>query len=151
MTVQHYNMWWFVVGFDSVHCLSLPEQLNNECLLINDDQNSGCQYSFNNTVGPVSCHVWKPPVHVHVTTSTAVGVAKHAVIANYLTVILRHCVRKDPNNQIRLRSPIYSPAMLIKWLRYQHESSSYPAWKEVLLFTSADQILTRYDDAWYRK
>ena len=40
----------------------------------------------------------------------------------YLTVILRHFVRRDPNNQIRLQSPIYSPAMLIKWLRYRHES-----------------------------
>ena len=92
--------------------------LNNECLLINDDQNSGCQYSFNNIalVLRFSCQVWPLLVHVHVTTSPVVGVAKHtsSQMESYLTVILRHCVRRDPNNQIRLLSPIYSPAMLIK-------------------------------------
>ena len=75
----------------------------------------------------------------------------HHKLEPYLAVIFRHCVRKDPKNQIRLRSPTYSPAMLIKWLRYRHESSSYPARKEVPLFTSADQILTRYGGARYRK
>ena len=39
------------------------------------------------------------------------------------------CHRKLEPYQIRLRSPIYSPAMLIKWLRYRHESSSHPARK----------------------
>ena len=53
----------------------------------------------------------------------------HRKLEPYLAVIFRHCVRRDPNNQIRLRSPIYSPAMLIKWLPYRHESSFYPARK----------------------
>ena len=75
----------------------------------------------------------------------------HRKVEPYLAVIFRHCVRKDPNNQIQLRSPIYCPAMLKKWLRYRHESSSYPARKEVPLFTSADQILMRYGGARYRK
>ena len=75
----------------------------------------------------------------------------HRKLEPYLAVIFRHCVRWDPNYQTRLRSPIHSPAMLIKWLRYRHESSSYPAQKEVPLFTSADQILTRYGGARYRK
>ena len=57
----------------------------------------------------------------------------HRKFEPYLTVIFRHCVRRDPNNKIRLRSPIYSPAMLIKCLRYRHESSSYHARKEVPL------------------
>ena len=45
--------------------------MNNECLLINGDQNSGCQHCG---VGPVSCHVWPLPIHMHVTTYPAVGV-----------------------------------------------------------------------------
>ena len=75
----------------------------------------------------------------------------HCKLEPYLAVILRHCIRRDSNNQIRLRSPMYRPAMLIKWLRYRHESSSYPARKEVHLFTSADQILICYGGARYRK
>ena len=54
--------------------------LNNECLLINYDQNSGCQYGFNNTALLVlrfNCQVWPFPVHVHVPALPAVGVAKH--------------------------------------------------------------------------
>ena len=138
-------------------CTTALVCMNNECLLINDDQNSGCQYSFNNTVGPVSCHVWSLPVHVHAAQHSQQSEWKntgcHRKLEPYLAVIFRHCVRRDPNNQIRLRSSIYmySPAMLIKWLRYRHESSSYPARKEVPLFTSADQILTRYGGARYRK
>ena len=75
----------------------------------------------------------------------------HRKLETYLAIIFRHCVKRYPNNQIRLRSLIYSPAMLIKSLRYRHESSSYPAQKEVPLFTSADQILTCYGGARYRK
>ena len=75
----------------------------------------------------------------------------HRKLVTYLAVIFCHCVKRYPNNQIRLRSPIYSPAMLIKSLRYRNESGSCPAWKEVPLFTSADQILTRYGGARYRK
>ena len=75
----------------------------------------------------------------------------HRKLEPYLAIIFRHCIRRDPNNQIRLWSPIYSSAMLIKWLQYWHESSSYPAQKEVPLFTSAHHILTRYSGAEYRK
>ena len=60
----------------------------------------------------------------------------HRKFEPYLIVIFRHCVRRDPNNKIQLRSPIYSPAMLIKCLRYRqhscHESSSYLARKKSL-------------------
>ena len=49
----------------------------------------------------------------------------HRKLETYLAVIFRHCVKRDPNNQIQLRSTIYSPAMLIKSLWYRHESSSY--------------------------
>ena len=66
----------------------------------------------------------------------------HRKLEPYLAVIFRHCAIRDPNNQIPLRSPIYSPAMLIKWLRYRHESSSYPARKEALCLHQS--IRTRY-------
>ena len=105
-------------------CTTASVCMNNKCLLINDDQNSGCQYSFNNTGGPVSCHVWSLPVHVHAAQHSQRSEWKntgcHRKLEPYLAVISRHCVRRDPNNQIRLWSPIYSPAMLIKWLRYRH-------------------------------
>ena len=88
-------------------CTTASVCMNNECLLINDDQNSGCQYSFNNTVGPVSCHVWSLPVHVHAAQHSQRSEWKntgcHRKLEPYLAVIFRHCVRRDPNNQIRLR------------------------------------------------
>ena len=114
-------------------CATASVGLNNEWLLTNDEENSRCQYGFNNidlvlrgrsascqvaAFGPCACH----------NIASGRSGKTQAVIANwepYLTVILRHCVRRDPNNQIRLRSPIYSSAMLIKLLRYRHESSSY--------------------------
>ena len=131
--------------------------LNNKCLLINDDQNSGCHYVFNNTVlvlrgwSAVKCGCFQCMCMSHSQRSYWQNTGCHRKLETYLTLISRHCVRRDPNNQIRLRSPIYSPVMLIKWLRYQHESASYPVWKEVPLFTSADQILTRYGVTWYKK
>ena len=42
----------------------------------------------------------------------------HCKLEPDLAVIFRNCVRRHPNNQIRLWSSIYSPAILIKWLRY---------------------------------
>ena len=120
-------------------CTTASVCLNNECLLINDDQNSGCQYGFNRCMSKYSQRSeWQ-------------NTDGHHKLEPYLTAIFCRCIRRDPNSQIRLRSPIYSHTMLIKWLRYRHESSSYPARKEVPLFTSADQILTCYSDARYRK
>ena len=139
-------------------CTTASVCLNNECLLINDDQNSGCQYCFNNTAlvlrsrSAVKCgRFWSTCMSQRSQRSEWQNTGCHRKLEPYLTVIFCHCVRRDHNNQIRLRSPIYSPALLIKWLRYRHESSSYPARKEVPLFTSADQILTRYGGARYRK
>ena len=128
--------------------------MNNECLLINDDQKSVCQYGFNNTVGrsAVMCGRFRSTcMSQHSQRSEWQNTGCHRKLETHLAVIFRHCVKRDPNNKIRLRSPIYSPAMLIKSLRYRHESSSDPARKEVPLFTSADRILTRYGGARYRK
>ena len=106
-------------------CTTASVCINNECLLINDDQNLGCQYSYNNTVGPVMCGCFRSTCIPQLSQrSEWKNTGCHRKLEPYLPVIFRHCVRRDPNNQIRLRSPIYSPAMLIKWLRYQHESSS---------------------------
>ena len=138
-------------------CTTASVCMNNECLLINDNQKSVCQYGFNNTVGPVSCHqvmygrFRSTCMSQHSQRSEWQNTGCHRKLETYLVVIFRHCVKRDPNNQIWLGSPIYSPAMLIKSLRYRHESSSYHARKEVPLFTSADQILTRYGGARYRK
>ena len=139
-------------------CTTASVCLNDECLLINDDQNSECQYDFNNTAlvlqgrSAVKCGRFRSTcMSQHSQRSEWQNTDCHRKLEPYLTVILRHCVRRDPNNKIRLRSLIYSPAMLIKWLQYRHESSCYPAQKEVPLFTSVDQILTRYGDARYRK
>ena len=133
-------------------CTTASVCMNNECLLINDDQ----------SVNTVSTTLWgRSAVMCGRFRSTCMSqhsqrlewqnTGCHRKLETYLAVIFRHCVKRDPNNQIRLRSPIYSPAMLIKSLRYRHESSSYPSRKEVSLFTSADQILTRYGGARYRK
>ena len=65
-------------------CTTASVCLNNEWLLINDDQNSGCQLirfqqHYSGLAGQVSCQVWPLPVHVHVTTWPAVGVTKHGL------------------------------------------------------------------------
>ena len=140
-----------LLDFTVYHCLSLHQQwmLVDKWL-----PKFGMSIQFQQHCGPVSCHVWL----LRSTCMPQLGQRSewkntgcHRKLEPCLAIIFRHCVRRDPNNQIRLRSPIYSPAMLIKWLRYRHESSSYPARKEVPLFTSADQILTRYGGARYRK
>ena len=137
-------------------CTTASVCMNNEYLLINYNQNSGCQYSFNNTVvwgrSAVMCGRFRSTcMPQHSQQSEQKNTGCYSKLEPCLAVIFRHCVRRDPNNQIRLRSPIYSPAMWIKWLRYRHESSSHPARKEAPLFTSGDQILTRYGDAGCRK
>ena len=93
--------------------------------------------------GQLSCVAASSPRACHNIASGQRGKtqAVHHKLESYLAVIFRHCVRRDPDNQIRLRSPTYSPAMLIKWLRYRHEFSSYPARKKVHLFTSAIRFL----------
>ena len=103
--------------------------LNDECLLINDDQNSGCQYDFNTALvlrgrSAVKCGRFQSTcMSQHSQWSEWQNTDCHRKLEPCLTVIFRHCVRRDPNNEIRHRSPIHSPAMLIKWLRYRHESS----------------------------
>ena len=137
-------------------CTTALVCLNDECLLINDDQNSGCQYDFNTALvlrgrSAVKCgRFWSTCIQ-HSQRSEWQNTDCHRKLEPYPTVIFRHCVRRDHNNKIWLRSLIHSPAMLIKWLRYRHESSSDPARKEVPLFTSVDQILRRYGGARYRK
>ena len=136
-------------------CTTALVCLNDECLLINVDQNIGCQYDSNScgagqlssvaASGPRACH------NIASRGSEWQNTDCHRKLEPYLTVIFRHYVRRDPNNKIRLRSPTHSPAMLIKWLQYRHESSPDPARKEVPLFTSVDQILTHYGGARYRK
>ena len=137
-------------------CTTASVCLNNECLLINDDQNSGCQYDFNNTAlvlrgrSAVKCGRFRSTcMSQHSQRSEWQNTGCHHKLEPYLTVIFSHYVRRDPDKSNT--ASIYSPTMLIKLLRYRHGSSSYPAWKEVPLFTSADQILTRYGVARYRK
>ena len=109
--------------------------LNDECLLINDDQNSGCQYDFNTALvlrgrSAVKCGRFRSTcMSQHSQRSEWQNTDCHRKLKPHLTVIFRHYVRRDPNNKIRHRSPIHSPAMLIKWLRYRHESSSGPCAK----------------------
>ena len=134
--------------------LTVYHCLNDECLLINDDQNSGCQYDFNIALvlRGRSAVKWgrfrSMCMSQHSQPSEWQNTDCHPKLEPYLTVIFRHCVRRYPNNKIRHRSPIHSPAMLIKWLRYRHESSSDPAQKKSLCL---HQILTPYGGARYRK
>ena len=136
------------------HCLNLPEWW---MLVDKWWPKSGCQYDFNTALvlrgrSAVKCGRFRPTcMSQHSQRSEWQNTDCHRKLEPFLTVFFCHYVRRDPNNKIRLRSPTHSPAMLIKWLRYRHESSPDPARKEVPLFTSVDQILTRYGGARYRK
>ena len=120
-------------------CTTALVCLNDECLLINDDQNSGCQYDFNTALvlrgrSAVKCgHFRSTCMSQHSQRSAWQNTDCHRKLEPYLTVIFRHCVRRDPNNKIPHRSPIHSPAMSIKWLRYRHESSSLREKKSLCL------------------
>ena len=105
-------------------CTTALVCLNGECLLINVDQNSGCQYDFNSCgAGHLSSVAASGPRACHIIASCGSewqNTDCHRKLEPHLTVIFRHYVRRDPNNKIRLRSPTQS--------RYVDKMASISTW-----------------------
>ena len=108
-------MWWFDVGSDSV---PLPQSSLHEQWMLVDKWwpkfRMSIQFQQHCGAGQLSCVAASGPRACHNMgqRSEWKNTGCHSKLEPYLAVIFRHCVSRDPNNQIRLRSPIYSPAML---------------------------------------